>query len=228
MSPYIRYPLVLGLVTTVAGLALFATYKGTRGAIEEQAEAARAAALAEVFPGGFGETEEVKDTAETILYTKVWRDEEATGPCDYFAVAGEAIGYNSSTPIRVLAGFVNPAASPPPPEAAGKDGHVLVGWSVLQSEETPGLGEKIKEKAPAYTLVGLVTGEKAAEDADRRTPFQKQFARPEAGEVYTPDELALAGNGGPIDAITGATITSRAIVNAIKDAAANLEEARGE
>lgn len=101
---------------------------------------------------------------------------------------------------------------------------VLVGWSVTKSEETPGLGEKIKEEAPAYTWAELLTGKAGEPAADRRTDFQKQFADADKGKLYTAKEINLAKDGGEIDAISGATITSRAIVKAIKNAGDNLEK----
>jgi len=230
MSRFLRYPLVLGIVAAASGLALYGVYAGTQAAMERQAAMSRRQALGRIFLDGFGATEEVKD-GETVLFTKVWKEDAGPDgtppdtPPAYYAIAGSAVGYNASTPVRLLVGFTHP--KPAPPEAQDKKGLVLVGWSVLESEETPGLGENIKNQKAANSLAAILTGQATEPPKDRRTDFQKQFADPEAGRVYTPDELALAQNGGPIDAITGATITSRAVVNAIKDAARNLRDARG-
>jgi len=59
---------------------------------------------------------------------------------------------------------------------------------VLSHTETPGLGNKITDE-----------------------PFRKQF------EGLLVDDIALSRDGGKIDAITGATISSRAVAEAIQD-----------
>lgn len=221
MRAYIRYPLVLAIVAALSGSALYATFTGTKSAAEKQEELARVSALKSIFIDGFGATEEVRTEDGKLLHTKVWKGEEKDGPADYYAVEGSAVGYNSSVPIRLLAGFANPGAGE-------YEKMVLVGWSVTRSEETPGLGEKIKEEAPAYTWAELITGKAGKPAKDRRTEFQKQFADADSGNLYTAEEIALAKDGGEIDAISGATITSRAIVNAIKDAEDKLTRAMQE
>lgn len=218
MSSYLRYPLVLGLVAMLSGLALYGTYSGTKAAAARQAEAARAQALSAIFLEGFARTEEVRSPAGRLLYTRVWQDEDAAQPA-WFAVEGEGVGYNTSVPIRLLVGFANPAASE-------VEGYLLVGWSVTRSEETPGLGEKIKEQAPPYTWAGKLTGQDPPPGRDRRTAFQRQFADPANGVAYTATELALKADGGSLDGISGATITSRAVIEAIQDAEQNLRAAR--
>jgi electron transport complex protein RnfG len=69
----------------------------------------------------------------------------------------------------------------------------LTGFKILEQAETPGLGTKIAGAEFAAGLLG------------RRA-----------------DTLALKKDGGEIDAITGATITSRAAVEALRRAAENL------
>jgi Na+-translocating ferredoxin:NAD+ oxidoreductase RnfG subunit len=220
MSPYIRYPLVLGLVTALSGLALYATFKGTAEARREQDEASRARSLASVFVDGYGKAESATLNGNPLM--KVWTDASGTGEPDYYALEGEGLGYNSGVPIRLMVGFTNPRKEPRPfPE---KDGPVLVGWSVTRSEETPGLGEKIKDRAAPYTLLGKVSGKPdAPPESDPRTAFQKQFHDPDAGAVYTADEVSTSKAGGPIDVITGATYTTNGVVEAIHDAAGRLE-----
>ena len=66
--------------------------------------------------------------------------------------------------------------------------HTLRDMEVLSHTETPGLGSKIIEEPFTEQFVGLVA-----------------------------DEIALSRDGGKIDAITGATISSRAVVSAIQE-----------
>lgn len=74
--------------------------------------------------------------------------------------------------------------------AVGPDNKVIK-YSILESKETPGLGDKAA---------------------------QPQFADQFAGK--TVDELKVNKDGGIIQAISGATITSRAVTKAVKDAVA--------
>lgn len=64
----------------------------------------------------------------------------------------------------------------------------IEGMEVLSHTETPGLGNKITEE-----------------------PFTEQFLGLDA------DEIALSRDGGKIDAITGATISSRAVTLAVQE-----------
>ncbi|WMW21293.1 Rnf electron transport complex subunit RnfG [Methanolobus mangrovi] len=72
----------------------------------------------------------------------------------------------------------------------------LRGMSVLSHEETPGLGAKIVE-----------------------ANFQSQFADLPIAS------LGLSSSGGSIDAITGATISSKAVVDALNSKISEIEEA---
>lgn len=64
-------------------------------------------------------------------------------------------------------------------------------FKILQQQETPGLGTKIAEPA-----------------------FQNQFAN----RPFVPDTWRLKKDGGNIEAITGATISSRAVTDALRAA----------
>ena len=105
---------------------------------------------------------------------------------------------------KVLAGYAVPGVS-----EAGYGGAIrlmvglkpdrtVVSYQVLAANETPGLGAKLG-------------------DAE----FAKQFpGRPGAN-------LKVKKDGGAIDAITGATITSRAVCGAVADACARLDRLEG-
>lgn len=60
MNSFIKYPLVLGIVTALSGAALYGTYKGTKKDIEKQESAAKVKALGKIFIDGYGAVEEVK------------------------------------------------------------------------------------------------------------------------------------------------------------------------
>ncbi len=67
----------------------------------------------------------------------------------------------------------------------------VTGYKVIEQKETPGLGSKIAEKKFAGQFVGL-------------NAYQDQFK--------------LQKDGGEIDAVTGATISSRAVIDAVQKA----------
>ena len=77
---------------------------------------------------------------------------------------------------------------------------IILAIKVLSQTETPGLGSKCEE---------IRSGESSPW-------FQDQFKGKQA------TDLAVDKDGGNIDSITGATITSRAITNAVADSARSL------
>ncbi|MBN1421428.1 MAG: FMN-binding protein, partial [Planctomycetes bacterium] len=97
---------------------------------------------------------------------------------------------------------------------------------VLSQKETPGLGTRIEEAPARETWIdklASIFGRRAEGEATPagplRPPFQVQF------DGLGRDDLRLARDGGSIEAITGATISSRAVLDAVKRAVATLEEA---
>jgi electron transport complex protein RnfG len=71
-----------------------------------------------------------------------------------------------------------------------EDENTVKGITIISNEETPGLGTRITEPSFTDQFDGLVI-----------------------------DEVALEDEGGEIDAITGSTISSAAVINAVRTAA---------
>ncbi len=233
MNLYAKLILSLAVTSAVAGGLLSYTYATTAPIISQREIEDRKKALESVFflqgEGAAGKktfTLTTKPLAEgvTALYLPGKEDKPA-----YFAVTGQAIGYNSSVPITLMVGFTGPAedaatllkgyVEPDKLPPAGKTGEYLVGFSVVNSEETPGLGEKIKDTRPPYTWLQAVTGTKPPPNPDQSTDFQRQF------RGHLVDTLALKKNGGDLDAITASTITSNGVVAALKNAGEKLQAA---
>jgi Na+-translocating ferredoxin:NAD+ oxidoreductase RnfG subunit len=220
MKKFLHLTFVLALVSALAAGSLAFVYSKTKVKIAEQAEAAKVNALKDVFFHGFEKATVINENV-----TAIYLDEEDEQP-SYYAVLGSGVGYNTAVPIELMVGFVNPACDAAkllPGYAdrteAKSGGLYLVGWKVVKSEETPGLGEKAKDrKAPCtWAEGGLFSGKEPL--ADARTDFQKQFA---GADVRI---LALKKDGGTVDVITAATYSTRGIVAAIKDAEAKLNAA---
>lgn len=75
--------------------------------------------------------------------------------------------------------------------------------SVLEHKETPGLGDKMQKN---------------------KSTWSKQFNGVKTDELKN---LDVTKDGGPVDAITAATISSRAYVDAVKRAAATYKKTKG-
>ncbi len=235
MNLYAKLIVSLAVTSAVAGGLLAYTYATTAPIIAQREIEDRKKALENVFflqkenAGGkkttFALTTKPMADGVTALYLPGKDDQPA-----YYAVTGQATGYNSSVPITLMVGFtgttedaatllkgyVQPDGLPP----AGKKGEYIVGFSVVNSEETPGLGEKIKDTRPPYTWIQALTGTKPPANPDQSTDFQRQFR----GRAV--DTLALKKNGGDLDAITASTITSNGVVAALKNAGEKLRSAQ--
>jgi Na+-translocating ferredoxin:NAD+ oxidoreductase subunit G len=75
--------------------------------------------------------------------------------------------------------------------------HTITGMQILSHSETPGLGSRITEVRPG----------------DKAPWFTNQFIG------KTRDDLTFSKNGGKIDAVTGATLSSRAVLDSAREAA---------
>lgn len=230
MKFYIKLIVAVAITAGVAGGLLAYTYAATAPVIAQREIEDRRAALENVFflqkgkDGAFGLTAKPLADGVTALYLP-GNDKQPA----YFAVPGQAIGYNSSVPVSLMIGFTGPAADAAsllkgyvPDDklpAAGKKGEYIVGFSVINSEETPGLGEKIKDSRAPYTWAEAMTGATPPASPDHATDFQRQF------RGRSIDGITLKKNGGELDAITASTITSNGVVNAIRNAGNTLRNA---
>ena len=88
----------------------------------------------------------------------------------------------------------------------------IVGFQVIRSEETPGLGERVKDQRPAYTWAELLAGQ-ASDPGPDRTLYLRSFRGWPAARLRA-DGLA--------DAVTSATMTTNGVIAALKDAQKKL------
>ena len=205
-SPYripIRVPkqaVRLTIITLAAGLGLSYVYSITKDKIEEQALAAKAASYQEVLPEAvsFGFDDAMKAAVD--------------------ALDGQA--YNTSAYGRT---YINEAV-------VGKDasgsvlGHVI---SVTSAEGFDGNITMSVGIAPDGTMTGISftelnetagMGMRAAEPA-----FMDQFAGIQADQL-TLNKSGNASGNGEVNSVSGATITSTAVVNAVNTALAFFAE----
>ena len=233
MNFYSKLIIALGLVSGVAAGLLSLTYSATAPVIESRSAQEQENALSSVFfrqMQGEGNARTFALRAEPIAdgVTALFHPDHPGQPV-YYAALGSAYGYNSSTPVVLIVGFTGPGmeaanllegyvdANRMP--AAGVRGEYIVGFSVISSAETPGLGENIRNVRPAFTWAQFFTGNRPPANPDRATAFQSQFRGRKAAD------LLLKKKGGDLDAITASTLTSNAVGMALQNASENLGKA---
>jgi len=165
MKQLLKFGLILAIICLVATLVLAVTYEVTKPKIEEQQRLEEEAALRLVLPeaGSF-----TKKQLDGIEYYEAIKGGTTIGYC----VKAVANGYGGY--IYMIVGI----------DLAG----TIEGIEILQHQETPGLGSKIKEVRPG----------------EKEPWFLKQFK----GKAASGIELRKN-----IDSITGATISSKAVTD---------------
>lgn len=183
-----RLILTLGLAGLLSGLAIVSAYEWTRPRIQaNQAQALRDAVF-RALPGIVALERWAQRDGELRATTDKRAGEQAVhAGCDArgrvvgFAIAAEGAGFQDT--IKVLFGYL------PKPRT-------IVGLEVLESRETPGLGDRIyKDEAFLANFRELAV--------DPRITLVKNGAKAAPHEV---------------DSITGATISSQAVVNILNAA----------
>lgn len=183
-------PLVLsmGIISCVAAALLAWVFLITEAPIKAAMKQKTNAALQQVLPAFDNQPAEDAVTLGTVKFYVARKDGIITG------FAGETIsskGYGGD--ITVLAGVA----------LDGTVGTVLV----TKQTETPGLGTVVCGRTREKTLSGLIKGVKETGLPPNRILDQFNGMKATVGE--TP--WAVKKDGGNLDAITGATITSRAV-----------------
>lgn len=187
-----RLMITPALIAGTAAALLAAVSQLTDEPIRNALEQRTNAALIEVLPAFDNQpAEEAVVVGEVTFY--VGRSSGAI-----VGYAGETIsqkGYGG--PVTVLAGLT--------PE--GTVTTVLV----TRQSETPGLGTEVCDRKRPKTLSGLLRGD--TETGLPPNPVLDQFRGKSAQAGQSP--WAVRKDGGTIDALTGATITSRAVTEAV-------------
>lgn len=174
-SSFRNMVLVLTLVACVCSALLAYIYRITAGPIERGRKEAAEAAVRKVTVGRQANSDIVVEEPVSRDGFVFYRVKDSGGNLIGTAVESETTGFGG--PLKVMVGF-NP------------DGDIL-GYDILESAETPGLGAKASVWFEEHSILGMNPGDKA---------------------------LALRKNGGEVDAITAATITSKAFLTAVNEA----------
>jgi Na+-translocating ferredoxin:NAD+ oxidoreductase subunit G len=180
-----RLVVTLSMAGLIAGLVLAGVYLATKPRIEQNRAEALERAVLEVLPGAThfetialeqGRLVPVADPSAAPRGSVVYAAKDAEGRPVGYAVPAEGPGFMDT--IGILYGF-DPSR------------RVIVGMHVLDSRETPGLGDKIITDAAFRRNFEALAVEPAI------VPVKK-------GEKTRPNE---------VDTITGATISAKAVVS---------------
>lgn len=199
ISSFIMLRAMVG-IGLVCALMIVLTYQGTLPRIQRLKAEALERAIFKVIPG--------TQTKQTFYYDpatgfKKYNGEAGAGQLFYagydeqgelVGVALEASGMGFADVLRVLYGY-------DPQKQA------VIGFYVLESKETPGLGDKI-EKDPVF-LANFEALDVSLDEGGAGVKNNVILVKPGQKE-----------NAWEIDAITGATISSRAIGNIISSSTA--------
>ncbi len=195
----------LGLVSAICGLIIVGSYQSTLDAANANRRLALERAVFQVIPAAKTLTEYYALPDRSIVAvagkteapagaTKFYATYDAAGQLAGIAAEGAAKGYADT--VRIMFGYA-PSCQ------------CIVGIGVVSMRETPGIGDKI------YT------------DKDFLANFKALDAKLGADMTALANGIKTVKHGTKtqpwqIDAISGATITSRAVGKAINDAAGKL------
>ncbi|OHB97034.1 MAG: hypothetical protein A2W74_06225 [Planctomycetes bacterium RIFCSPLOWO2_12_38_17] len=226
MQKRIKYTVILTVVSFLAAVGVASTFLLTRNTIKKKELAARAESLYIVLPGLEGKPEEV--TPSNIAeQDRVFKGINKLGQVIGYAACGEAQGYSSK--IKVMVGI---------------DSNLdrILGIDILSQRETPGLGTKMTKIESNVTLWTLIYGRELKStdwDSDEwqipllkkperlkkfgllekeRKKVQPWFQEQFKNKTYNQLIVSKIKDHEKITAITGATISTKAAINAVQDA----------
>ena len=200
MPENLRYILTLSLICLLTASLLTVIYLLTQPKILQQKAQEQAQALKEVLPQA--EYFEPVSRDEKIVYFKAYLSSEKKKLVGY-AFRAQAQGYSSV--IETMAGM----------DPQGK----ITGIKILAQNETPGLGAKINEVLAKKTLWQAIKELWTHRHKPDEVPAEPWFCSQFKGKKV--DDLIVVSNPTKknIQAITGATISSQALTDSVREQA---------
>jgi electron transport complex protein RnfG len=184
----LRLVATLALAGLISGMAIIGIYEATFDTIARNKARELQAAIFKVLPGVSRVQKMVYSGNQLIATNESKKDEspvyggyDSAGKFIGYAIPGEGPGFQDT--IQLLTGYM---------ASTGK----IVGMRVLDSRETPGLGDKIIKDAQFVANFNDLT-------------VKPTIVAVKKGQKSLPNE---------IDSITGATISSKAVVRIINEA----------
>ncbi|MEP9411228.1 MAG: FMN-binding protein [Candidatus Brocadia sp.] len=232
MRKKVQYTITLTIVSFLASLGVSSVFLLTKDTIRRKELAIRTEALYTVLPGLEGPPVEITPPA-TADHDRVYKGLNKAGQLIGYAACGDAQGYSSK--IKVMVG-IDPALEK------------IIGINILAQKETPGLGTKMTEVESTTTLWSVIFGRELRtidldseeswrlplfgqperirrfgilKKAKRPLPwFQEQFKNKTCNQLI----VSKVKDDEKITAITGATISTKAAINAVQNA---IDKIRG-
>lgn len=200
-STFLSMVLTLLIITVVAATALAFIYEITKGPIKQAQLAKQKAALLDVLPEFDNDPIEAEikvalSEGDSLQCYPAYKGNELSGVA---VRANSKKGYEGE--IWIIAGFK--------PEGS------IHNSLVLNHRETPGLGDKM-EKEKSLNIIKKKDG--SADTVWWTKQFQGMKPAFADDELAEPQNIKVSKDGGEVDAITAATITSRAYCDALNRA----------
>ena len=178
------------VAAAVSAGTLAIVYEVTEGKRKSVVEEERRSALLEVLPQA--KVFEPVWEGDSVLYYTGYESKDKKSVVGYACVA-EGKGYSST--IKTMVGIT-------------REG-VITGLKILSQKETPGLGARIEEVESSRSLRDVFRRglREKEEKAEEKPWFQTQFVGKKPEDLYVEK----------MDAITGATISSKAVIDSVRE-----------
>jgi len=192
----------LSIIAIVMSIGIGIAHFITKDRIQQKEEVRRMEAIIAVLPG----VEKLVEITphETAVENKVYSGVDKHGSLIGYAALGIAQGYNSK--MKVMTGLA-------------PDMNKISGIRIVYHEETPGLGDKIVEIKSNKTLFNVFFGSKEFKEISQTPWFCDQFQKKSLNQLRIVEQENPYG----IHAITAATVTTTAVIEAVKDATAKIQ-----
>lgn len=204
-TPTVAMIRTLGMIAAICGVIIVAAYQGTWDAVQENKRIAVERAVFKVIPAAASIVEYAAAADGTLAKVGPGGTAAGSGAIKFYAgydkdgklagIAAEGAAKGYADTVRILFAW--------DPEKAA-----VTGFGVVSSRETPGIGDKIVTDKAFLANFPL-----EARLADDGMVLAHEIRAVKNGSKAHPWE---------VDAIAGATITSRAVGKAINDTAQNL------
>ena len=182
-----RTATTLAVIAAICTTLVAATYRATKSRIAANSKAMLEQSLQPALSGIFYDS----DVSESRLVIPPPHDLPGNDPAVIYRVYSEGVPVAALFAVTARDGFSGPIRIL---LGVGTDG-TISGLRILEHHETPGLGDKISSS---------------------RSDWVFQFDGRSLGNPV-PDRWAIRSDGGEFDQLTGASVTPRAVIKAVRD-----------
>lgn len=208
MGNTIKYAGILGLICVVMGGAIGLSYSTMKDRIARKELEVTLMALDQVLPAEAQKPIRVINGLEPGDRDAVYAAVNDRGETIGYAAIGGQQGYSSR--VEVMVGVR--------PNVSDLDAVEVIAIAVVSQQETPGLGTRIEERKSSKTIWDVVSL------SDKEKTFTSPFLDQFQGKTYNTLEVVKIADGEHVQAVTAATISSTAAVEAVRKAVVRIHE----